>query len=678
MISDLIKLKNLDSNTKDDTNTARTYVTFINKNENLSIKPKVTVSDTSIYYSADNGFGESNGNWMLWDGTSTISIGKVVHMKGTSISKTLYSSNDRFNNTWMFYNDSDLKVMGDLCYLLCDDINDTSPTTYLGNYAFSYMFQQCRSLTVAPELSATTLASYCYDSMFLFCTSLTVAPKLPATTLANRCYNSMFWNCTSLTVAPELPATTLADSCYREMFANCDSLTVAPELLATTLATSCYEYTFNNCRSLTVAPELPATTLANNCYSYMFQGCKNLKVAPELPATTLASYCYQNMFEGCTSLTVAPELPATTLAPNCYNYMFYGCISLKFSSTKNSEYQKEYRIPKTGTINNAPSYWNSNMFAGTGGTFTGNPTINTTYYTVNTKVDTNTAPGTYVTFINKNENMFIIPAVTASDTSIYYSADNGFGESNGNWMLWDGVSTIDIGKVVHMKGTSVSKTLYSSNNPRNNSWGFGNTSDLKIIGDLCYLLCDDINDTSPTTYLGNYAFSFMFYYCDSLTVAPELSATTLAKYCYGSMFYGCTSLTVAPELPATTLATDCYGAMFTNCDSLTVAPELPATTLAAGCYNNMFSNCDSLTAAPELPATTLANNCYDGMFYNCTSLKFSLTKNGEYQKEYRIPKTGTINNAQVSWNNNMFMNTGGTFKGDPTINTTYYTENTIV
>lgn len=61
------------------------------------------------------------------------------------------------------------------------------------------------------------------------------------------CYSYMFYNCKSLTQAPELPATTLANSCYYYMFYSCTSLTTAPELPATTLANSCYDYMFNNC-----------------------------------------------------------------------------------------------------------------------------------------------------------------------------------------------------------------------------------------------------------------------------------------------------------------------------------------------------------------------------------------------------------------------------------------------
>ena len=125
--------------------------------------------------------------------------------------------------------------------------------------------------------------------------------------------------------------------------------------------------------------------LANSCYSYMFRGCTSLTTAPSLPATTLADSCYSSMFNGCTSLTTAPSLPATTLADSCYSYMFNGCTSIKLAISKSREYDKEYRIPKSGNGVTATSALN-NMFTLTGGTFTGTPSINTTYYTSNTIV----------------------------------------------------------------------------------------------------------------------------------------------------------------------------------------------------------------------------------------------------------------------------------------------------
>ena len=126
-------------------------------------------------------------------------------------------------------------------------------------------------------------------------------------------------------------------------------------------------------------------TMAPYCYSSMFDGCTNLTTAPSLPATTLADSCYSYMFSGCTSLTTAPSLPATTMAPRCYYSMFYDCKSIKLSISQSREYDKEYRIPKSGNGVTATSAL-YNMFAGTGGTFTGTPSINTTYYTSNTIV----------------------------------------------------------------------------------------------------------------------------------------------------------------------------------------------------------------------------------------------------------------------------------------------------
>ena len=98
---------------------------------------------------------------------------------------------------------------------------------------------------------------------------------------------------------------------------------------------------------------------------------------------TMASYCYYRMLSGCIALTQAPALPATTLANDCYHSMFRDSTSLKLSSTQTGEYTVAYRIPITGTGTAATNALN-NMFTRTGGTFTGTPAINTTYYLSNT------------------------------------------------------------------------------------------------------------------------------------------------------------------------------------------------------------------------------------------------------------------------------------------------------
>ena len=323
MLSNIIKLKNLDLNKSINDNN-NPYIEFKSTTP-MTITPKYKTVGVSIQYSLDTEtwYGVANN-------TATPSA-TTVYFRGRATGAKSLNSEAWDSGTWAFTGASQLEVNGNITMLLQDEYGENIPDIPLNKYAFSNMFNNCTSLTVAPSLPSTTLADYCYDNMFNNCTSLVVAPELPATTLASYCYLGMFYYCTSLTVAPELPATTLANNCYQNMF--------------------------NKCTSLTVAPELPATTLTNGCYS--------------------------NMFQNCTSLTVAPELPATTLANNCYNSMFYWCTSLKFSLTKNGEYQKEYRIPKIGTISSEPTGWSTYMFRNTGGTFKGTPTINTTYYVPN-------------------------------------------------------------------------------------------------------------------------------------------------------------------------------------------------------------------------------------------------------------------------------------------------------
>ena len=209
----------------------------------------------------------------------TLNVGGKVYIKG--------SNNSYKNNSWpqhgYFTSTGQFNVSGNIMSLIyADDFKNKTTLSSSNDSAFSCLFYNAKKLISAEHL------------------------VLPATTLVNYCYNSLFQNCSSLTTAPELPATTLAYQCYSYMFAGCTSLTTAPELPATTLANVCYAYMFSGCTSLTTAPELSATTLANDCYYNMFQNCSSLTTAPEWPATTLSYQCYTYMYAGCTSLTRAP------------------------------------------------------------------------------------------------------------------------------------------------------------------------------------------------------------------------------------------------------------------------------------------------------------------------------------------------------------------------------------
>lgn len=194
---------------------------------------------------------------------------------------------------------------------------------------------------------------------------------------------------------------TMGDYCFQEMFYGCTSLIKAPALPATTLESYCYASMFSGCTSLVNAPALPATTLASACYEDMFAGCTSLVSAPALPAaTTAVTMCYRRMFKGCTSLVSLPALPATALKPVCYTGMFSGCTKIKLSTTQTEEYATPYRIPTDGTgrTTGTAAQTVSSMFADTGGTFTGTPEINTTYYTSNKVIYADEATPTIITY----------------------------------------------------------------------------------------------------------------------------------------------------------------------------------------------------------------------------------------------------------------------------------------
>ena len=422
----------------------------------------LAVNDTTKHWNGTLEYSTDASTWTAWNGTTTLSSAtkgssNVLYLRGTGNTVITGNSSDY---KWVLIGNN-IKCIGNIENLLDYATVTAGNHPTMANYCYYYMFYGCTGLTQTPALPATTLADNCYSFMFRDCTSLTQAPALPATTLTNNCYSYMFRGCTSLTQAPALPATALAEYCYAFMFRGCTSLTQAPALPATTLAEYCYQYMFNGCESLTQvpvlpattmtyrcysnmfegcialtqAPALPATTLAGNCYFCMFKGCISLTHAPALPATTLAdgcygdmfnsctsltqapalpatallSYCYSFMFFDCTSLTKAPTLPATTLAEGCYFYMFQGCTSLKLSITKTGEYTQEYRIPTLGTGTTAKDAL-INMFTSTGGTFTGTPEINTTYYLSNT---------------NEVIGGPIVVDITASNISDYFTVTNG-------------------------------------------------------------------------------------------------------------------------------------------------------------------------------------------------------------------------------------------------------------
>ena len=161
-----------------------------------TITPKYDNSGVTLQYSVDKG-----KTWnTIASGSETTSATEHWFRGQTTGTKSLFTSTTSAN-AWAFSGSSDLEVYGNLNYLLCDILGDEVAPTSLETYAYARMFQNCTSLTTAPELPATTLGERCYYSMFQDCTSLTTAPELPATTLQSQCYESMFEGCSAFKVS---------------------------------------------------------------------------------------------------------------------------------------------------------------------------------------------------------------------------------------------------------------------------------------------------------------------------------------------------------------------------------------------------------------------------------------------------------------------------------------------
>ena len=229
-----------------------------------------------------------------------------------------------------------------------------------------------------------------------------------------------------------------------------------------------------------------------------------------------------------------------------------------------------------------------------------------------------TGANPYLEFVSSTD-MTITPKHTNPGVTLQYSLNAT------TWTTIASGETTPSASVIYFRGSATGTKSLFTNSATTNAWIFTGATNLEVNGDITMLIQD--------------------------ILGGKVSDIPLADYCYQNMFNGCTSLIKAPNLPSTTLADSCYSAMFIGCSSLITPPALPATTLVSNCYNNMFSG--------------------------CTNIKLSTTKTGLYVNGYRVPTVGTgIDDYNTMFN--MFINTGGTFADVPTINTTYYTENTIV
>ena len=434
-----------------------------------------------------------------------------------------------------------------------------------------------------------------FYKLFLDCRSLTKAPVLPATTLVERCYSNMFRNCTSLTKAPALSATTLADFCYLNMFNGCTSLTKSPELTATALATSCYSGMFYGCGSLNeVRCKIPSTIRTEDIPTYTGNG-SSTTAYPWLRGVSSTGTFYTN---------------ADANWPSGYSGIPTGWTRVNEGAPSVDDITKPLKFRATQNGSTVTLKKNGSP---TGEFQTSTDGGNTwTDYTIGASITLHTGDEVYFR--------------AKSDRTSAQSFDDYFQfMMDGKIEAWHNVMSMLRTNDFATYNTVVSYAF------RNLFWGCTSLTKAPALpattlANNCYSgmfsRCTSLTEAPelPATTLAMSCYESMFSGCTSLVNAPVLPATTLITNCYFEMFLGCTSLTKAPELPATTLFGNCYWRMFGGCTSLIKAPALPATTLFNNCYRDMFNGCTSLTEAPALPATTLADHCYYSMFDGCTSL----------------------------------------------------------
>ena len=276
----------------------------------------------------------------------------------------------------------------------------------------------------------------------------------------------------------------------------------------------------------------------------------------------------------------------------------------------------------------------------------------------------------YLCFTAEQANSTVKLNKTWSPTAVTLETSTDWNTWN-TYTFWNTITLSNVWDKVYWRNTSETDTWFNLN-----AWDmykFVMTWSIAWSGDINFLL-----NKNSTTTLSDSCYMRLFDWCTSLTTAPRLPATDLWTYgCYSRMFNWCTNLTIAPELPATTLIDAAYAYMFSWCTSLTTAPSLPATTLVGGSYYYMFNWCTSLETLPKLPAVQLTDYCYYFMFNWCSNIKLSSTQTWDYQTAYRIPTTWTGITAS-NWGSQMFRQTWWTFTWTPSINTTYYTSNTVV
>lgn len=650
-------------------------------------------------------YSVNNGNWTSLTATSegstfTVSAGDTVRLRGTNSTYAGSNTNyDGFSGGTAIFD-----VEGNIMSLIYGD-NFVNNTALTGTYNFCSMFKQTN------VVSAENLI-------------------LPAMVMTEGCYRALFANSPSLTVAPELPATTLATACYRYMFQDC-SIVTAPDLLAQTLVTSCYEGMFNNCLSLTYIKclardisaisattawttyiktygtfvqyaNVPWETGANGIptrWTVVKEGLSNPDISCDglnvtITCETVGASIYYRVNETGTFGLYSSPIPITadtiveaysvysgetssTVSANCIyddgieepiiycdgEFITISCDTggatvyyrLDSASTY-TQYDSAIEISadticeayseidgRQSEVVSANCIYDASLKApviecdGEEVTITCRTVSADIYY----RLDQEGTFAQYVSAITITADTMVEAystsgaesSVTVSEMCIYdpthdYSKDYlTFRVLSNGTIGWNSIGSGSAKAIQYSKNNGVWATITASST----------MSIPVVVGDVIrfkgtntrYCEANKANYSSFGSTEGGVGGGTALFNVEgnimSLVYGDNFDGQTTLTSTYNfCQLFKCTHCVSAENLvlPTMTLTQYCYRAMFSRCGDLIKVPALPATTLAKGCYWYMFEQSPSFTDAPELPAETLVTECYGHMFEACTSLNY--------------------------------------------------------
>ena len=121
-------------------------------NSTVAMKANGSAPTVSLKYSTD---GNTWSPFVVGTTTVTLAnIGDKMYVRATSANTGMGSSSSNYNK---FVMEGKISASGNVDTLLDQNGNAT-----LDFYCYRNLFNDCTSLTSAPELPATTLADYCY------------------------------------------------------------------------------------------------------------------------------------------------------------------------------------------------------------------------------------------------------------------------------------------------------------------------------------------------------------------------------------------------------------------------------------------------------------------------------------------------------------------------------------